>query len=115
MADLYERIAADVPQIERGKVWCIACGRMQRVDGAEALRNGWPMCCGATMTIDSPQWRRAHPRGVQSTDGYVEAGLVCQACAVDAPGGKCKNPRCVGGPIVRELVPAAGVPGGQAK
>lgn len=69
MADLYESIAKAVPQIERGKVWCIACGRVQRVDGADALRNGWPKCCGATMTIDSPQWRRAHPRGVAPSDG----------------------------------------------
>lgn len=37
--------------------------------------------------------------------GWVEAGLVCQACAGDAPRGKCLNPRCIGGPIVRELVP----------
>jgi len=72
MADLYERIARDVPKIERGKVWCIACGRMQRVDGADALRNGWPKCCGATMTIDSPQWRAAQKRkaaaGVQTSE-----------------------------------------------
>lgn len=26
--------------------------------------------------------------------------LVCEACAGDAPGGKCKTARCVGGPIV---------------
>lgn len=42
-------------------------------------------------------------------DGWREAGLVCQACAGDAPGGKCKNPKCIGGPIVRELVPADGM------
>lgn len=59
---LHKSIAAAVPQIARGKVWCITCGRMQRVDGAKALRQGWPKCCGATMTIDSPQWRTAHAR-----------------------------------------------------
>ena len=62
MSDLYDRIAQDVPKIARGKVWCRSCGRMQRVDGADALRNGWPKCCGATMTIDSPQWRAAQKR-----------------------------------------------------
>lgn len=46
------------------------------------------------------------PAGVPASDGWREAGLVCQACAGDAPGGKCRNPKCVGGPIVRELVPA---------
>lgn len=57
---IYDIIAAEVPKIARGKVWCIACKRMQRVDGVEALRYGWPKCCGATMTIDSPQWRASH-------------------------------------------------------
>jgi hypothetical protein len=38
-------------------------------------------------------------------EGWVDAGLVCQACTGDAPRGKCLNRRCVGGPIVRELVP----------
>jgi hypothetical protein len=58
------------------------------------------------------------PHGAAPSDGWVEAGLVCQACAGDAPGGKCCNPKCVGGPVVRELVPAHGAtaaPGGQPK
>lgn len=55
-------IAQAVPQIARGKVWCLVCKRMQYVDGADALRNGWPECCGETMTIDSPQWRAAHAK-----------------------------------------------------
>ena len=59
--DVYQQIADDVPQVSRGKVWCLTCKRMQRVDGAECLRSGWPKCCGHTMTIDSPQWRAAHP------------------------------------------------------
>lgn len=58
-AGLHERIAADVPQIARGQVWCRSCGRAQAVDGAEALRSGWPKCCGYTMTIDSPDEQRA--------------------------------------------------------
>ena len=57
---LHDSIATAVPQIERGKVWCTVCHRMQRVDGADALRHGWPKCCGYTMTIDSPQERAAY-------------------------------------------------------
>jgi hypothetical protein len=53
---------AKIPQIARGKVWCTYCKRMQYVDGADCLRNGWPECCGCTMTIDSPQRRSAHAR-----------------------------------------------------
>lgn len=56
---IYDEIAAAVPAIGRGKVWCAVCRRMQRVDGAQCLRTGWPECCGYTMTIDSPQKRAA--------------------------------------------------------
>ena len=45
--------------LERGQVWCIACGNTLHVDSAAALRRGWPKCCGATMTIDSPMERTA--------------------------------------------------------
>ena len=51
---LHETIAKQIPQLARGQVWCRQCGRTQRTDSAEALRNGWPKCCGHTMTIDSP-------------------------------------------------------------
>jgi hypothetical protein len=60
--DPYQKIANDVPQIARGKVWCRTCSRERRVDGADALRHGWPKCCGYTMTIDSPEWRAAQAR-----------------------------------------------------
>lgn len=56
---IHDTIAKEVPQISRGKVWCLKCGRVKRVDGAEAMRNGWPMCCGYTMTLDSPEERAA--------------------------------------------------------
>ena len=29
---------------------CSVCGREERA-GASPLRNGWPMCCGYTMTL----------------------------------------------------------------
>lgn len=37
-----------------GKVWCRTCGREKRVDAAGSLAQGWPKCCGYTMTIDHP-------------------------------------------------------------
>jgi len=33
-------------------VHCRECGRTQEVDAAISLKNGWPKCCGYTMTID---------------------------------------------------------------
>lgn len=62
LANLHEKIAADVPQIRRGMVWCTVCGRSERVDGANALRHGWPKCHGYTMTIDSPEERAARAK-----------------------------------------------------
>jgi hypothetical protein len=49
---------AAIPQIARGQVWCRTCGKMQRVDGVGAMKHGWPMCCGQTMTINSPEERK---------------------------------------------------------
>ena len=59
MMDL-KTVVAQVPQLARGLVWCRECGREQRADAADALRHGWPKCCGYTMTIDHPStWN--HP------------------------------------------------------
>lgn len=55
---IHQNIANEVPQIKRGQVWCRQCGSTQKVDGADCLANGWPMCCGYTMTIDSPEEQR---------------------------------------------------------
>ncbi len=49
-----------IPKIARGRVWCTTCGREERVNGGMSMRFGWPKCCGYTMTIDSPEERRAH-------------------------------------------------------
>lgn len=54
VSGIHDKIAADVPPIRRGQVWCRRCGSTRRAGGADALRNGWPKCCGHTMTIDSP-------------------------------------------------------------
>jgi hypothetical protein len=56
-----EQELAEIPQIKRGRVWCRTCRRTQKVNGMECLRSGWPMCCGHTMTIDSPA-EQAKPR-----------------------------------------------------
>lgn len=56
---LHRSIVDDVPQLKRGQVWCPKCGFTRKVDGVNALRNGWPKCCGYTMTIDSPEERAA--------------------------------------------------------
>ena len=47
------------PKLSRGMVWCTTCGGSQRVDSGDCLSNGWPKCCGYTMTIDSPEERAA--------------------------------------------------------
>ena len=45
-------------KLSRCHVWCRKCGRTQRVDG-NPIRDGWPKCCGYTMTIDSPEEQAA--------------------------------------------------------
>ena len=57
--DIYNQLATTIPQLSRGQVWCRECGTTKRVDSAQALRTGWPKCCGYTMTIDSPDEQRA--------------------------------------------------------
>lgn len=52
---LYTKLANAHPALQRGQVWCRQCGKSQRVNSAEALRSGWPKCCGYTMTIDAPK------------------------------------------------------------
>lgn len=58
---------SEIPQFKRGLVWCSKCGRETRVDAvASTLGEGWPTCCGYTMTIDSPAERASHkPDNIQ--------------------------------------------------
>ena len=51
---LHDKLANCHPKLQRRQVWCRDCGATRRVDSADALRHGWPKCCGYTMTIDSP-------------------------------------------------------------
>lgn len=55
--DLAKKLDFSHPKLERGQVWCRQCGATQRVDSGFAMRNGWPKCCGYTMTIDAPNER----------------------------------------------------------
>ena len=55
---MYEGMVNSVPQMKRGIVWCTYCGRQEKIDSAGCLANGWPKCCGYTMTIDSPEERK---------------------------------------------------------
>ena len=52
-------LSLSIPQLKRGMVWCRKCGRNERVNSARAMLDGWPKCCGYTMTIDSPEERAA--------------------------------------------------------
>lgn len=63
MKKLASDLAACIPQLRRGEVWCRKCGAHDYVDSAWCLRQGWPVCCGETMTIDSPDERRARNVG----------------------------------------------------
>jgi len=42
-----------------GKVHCTTCHRDQPIDPVQALAEGWPKCCGYTMTIDRNEVRCA--------------------------------------------------------
>jgi Zn finger protein HypA/HybF involved in hydrogenase expression len=62
MKSLHENLAECHLSISRGKVWCRTCGSEQRVDPTNAIRFGWPKCCGFTMTIDHPDtWKDRQP------------------------------------------------------
>lgn len=61
-AGIHSNIVDQVPKLARGRVWCVTCGKTHKVDPAQCMRSGWPKCCGATMTIDSPEERAALPR-----------------------------------------------------
>ena len=52
---LNDKLGKCHPKLARNQVWCRTCGRSERVDSAECIRDGWPKCCGYTMTIDAPE------------------------------------------------------------
>ena len=64
---MYEQMAKSHPSLERGMVWCKECGRSEKVDSADCLQNGWPKCCGYTMTIDDPDENQEFVKGYDKT------------------------------------------------
>jgi hypothetical protein len=52
---LHKKLSKSHPKLNRGRVWCRHCGRTQCVDAAECFQEGWPKCCGYTMTLDDPK------------------------------------------------------------
>jgi hypothetical protein len=65
VAGIHQKLVDDIPQLKRGIVWCVKCGRSQSVNAAGCLAKGWPKCCDQTMTIDSPEERAAAKRRVE--------------------------------------------------
>ena len=57
MESLYTKLATCHPKLTRGFVWCHKCGRKQKVNASECFTRGWPLCCGETMSLDSPKER----------------------------------------------------------
>lgn len=55
----FAKTVSEVPQLKRGIVWCTECGCHRHVDSEDSMKHGWPKCCGYTMTIDSPEERKA--------------------------------------------------------
>lgn len=51
------------PKLSRGIVWCKECRSSHKVNSAQAMRSGWPKCCGYTMTVDSPAERGQTAKG----------------------------------------------------
>ena len=48
---LYDTIAKSHPSLIGGLVRCSRCGKSRTVDAARCLHEGWPKCCGGTMTL----------------------------------------------------------------
>ncbi len=51
METIHKKIAESHPSLKKGELKCSTCGRESKVDSSECLANGWPKCCGYTMTL----------------------------------------------------------------
>ena len=60
MSDLYDKLGGCHPDLKQGIVKCGYCGKTININSYECLRNGWPECCGYTMTL-MPATRRPAP------------------------------------------------------
>ena len=63
---LYEEIARSHPSLLNGKVFCARCGRSRQVDAAKCLRDGWPKCCGATVSLAPATAKTSVPEAPRS-------------------------------------------------
>ena len=48
---MYKNMEESHPSLKRGLVKCSKCGRELKVSSSNCLANGWPECCGYTMTL----------------------------------------------------------------
>jgi len=81
---LYGDVADEVPALKRGRVWCHTCGREATIDAAAACEVGWPVCCGETMSVDSPAERAAR-RGFTLVELLVVVAVVAVLLGVLLP------------------------------
>jgi len=51
----HDKVLNELPGGKGRKVWCRTCHREQDMGTVNGLRDGWPKCCGYTMTIDPPE------------------------------------------------------------
>lgn len=60
MSTLYQDIVKNDKsgKLQKGIVYCHECGTKRKVDSAFCLANGWPKCCGKTMSLDSPSEKK---------------------------------------------------------
>lgn len=52
---LFDTIKNSHPSLIDGKVFCPKCSRTRVVDAARCLPEGWPKCCGGTMSLGKPE------------------------------------------------------------
>lgn len=55
---LYDEIARSHPSLLDGRVVCGRCGQTRVVDAARCLREGWPKCCGQTMSLETKEGQK---------------------------------------------------------
>ena len=52
----------------RGPVFCSHCNRMKVIDTLQALlEDGWPICCGEFMAVESPEEIRRQKEGIDGS------------------------------------------------
>lgn len=66
---MFNQMVALSPKLTSGIIWCHVCGNQKSVDSTRCLKQGWPLCCGQTMSLDPPEelWKSNGPdaRNVQ--------------------------------------------------